>query len=203
MNDQEHPLPQLLEQHPDGPSHPERRGPRLAGFALIAGLALSGLAGLHHITGHNSVSGVPASVDNLKAADQPTQHPEAQLPQIPPGSAERALARSNYSQKDQARILAAYKRREISLIQMPIAELDGRIGETVRIDAGGFTQIVTLSDNLKAVTLPIYHAGEVTISPVHMIAGNTLAAGVLTVYGMYTLPTLSPSELVTLDVIAQ
>ncbi|NVN25798.1 hypothetical protein [Asaia siamensis] len=127
----------------------------------------------------------------------------AQLPMIPEGRAERALARSNYSKQDQAKILAAYKRRELTLIQMPIAEIDGKIGNSVKIEAGGFTQIVTLSDNLKAVTLPIFHAGEVTLSPAHMVAGNTLATGVLTVYGMYSLPTLSSSELVTLDVVAQ
>lgn len=212
MSNEEHPAPQLMEMHPDDAAHKGRGFPRLGGCIIVAALALSALAVVHQFgadPAHSGHTGTNQTTAEVAAAPTGTQTPAtashmgADLPMIPEGRAALALAHSNYSTQDQARILAAYKRRDISLVQMPIAEIDGKAGTSVKIDTGGFSQIVTLSPALKAVTIPIYHAGEVTISPVHMLAGNTLAASVLTVYGMYNLPTLSSSELVTLDVIAQ
>ncbi|WP_336944819.1 hypothetical protein [Asaia sp. HN010] len=192
-----------MEKRPDGASSHERASTRLPAFILIAGIALSGLGALHHFGSPGGSGNGTQSTRDGKVENAQTAHVAAQLPVIPAGWAQKALERSNYSKQDKERILAAYKRRDLSLIQMPIAEIDGKVGDTVKIDAGGFSQVVTLSATLKAVTLPIHHMGEVTISPAHMVAGNALAAGVLTVYGMYSLPTLTSSELVTLDVIAQ
>ncbi|GBQ93577.1 hypothetical protein [Asaia krungthepensis] len=211
MRDDAQPQPELLKASPDGAHAPSRRASHLPGLVVLTGIVISGLAALHY-AGGNAPSGTPnlppvAKDTGSSPAEAPAKsaspHLGASLPVIPADRSLTALAHSGYSKTDQARILAAVKRREVSLVQMPIAEIDGRIGGTVRIDAGGFSQFVTLSENLKAVTLPIFRAGEVTISPAHMIAGNTLATGVLTVYGMYTLPTLGSSELVTLDVVAQ
>lgn len=203
MHDEEHSLPQLMEKQPDGSSRQEKTSKRLPTFILIAGVALSSMAALLHLGNRGGLDNGAQNAQTEKAADAGTHHPAATLPIIPAGWARQALEHSNYSKQDQARILAAYKRRELSLIQLPIAEIDGKVGDTVKIDAGGFSQVVTLGGTLKPVTLPIYHMGEVTISPAHMMAGNMLATGVLTVYGMYTLPTLTSSELVTLDIIAQ
>ena len=203
MNDDELPLPQLLQASTKETSFRRGGTARLSTLIVIVGLVLAGLSAAHYFGGNQASPVTPSVQPQEYAKNAASPHYGADLPVIPDDWAPAALARSNYSKSDQARILAALKRRDLSLVQMPIAEIDGKIGDTVRIEAGGFSQIVVLSDALKVVTLPIHHAGEVTISPVHMIAGNALAAGVMTVYGMYSLPTLSSSELVTLDVVAQ
>lgn len=131
-------------------------------------------------------------------------HLGVQLALISASQAPSALAKTDFSQEQKTQILAAIKNRRMRLVRMPIAQVAGLPGQILTITSGGMTQSLRLKPSLQAVVLPIYIAGEVTVTPATPPPAGGLQAGVLTALGPLILPVLATlNQQVVLDVIVQ
>jgi len=127
----------------------------------------------------------------------------AQFNLIAPENAATALARSGMSPDQQANILAAVKRRDYRLVEMPIYDNAGT-GGVVSVRSGAFTQQVALSSvKPTTVILPILISGEVDIVPVSNPGVTGIASAAITSLGPIALPVIHNDEYLVLDVVAQ
>ncbi|AOX19135.1 hypothetical protein [Kozakia baliensis] len=175
----------------------------IAAAALLA----SGALATHNFysSDHKTTPAQSAQIANqTPAAPHQPIHAAAQFAMIAPENAARALQKSRFSQDQRAQILAAVKRRDVRLVEMPVADASGQVGQAVSISSAGITQTVVLTGKLQSVLLPIRNAGEVTVTPVTQPRTGGLQTGVLTALGPEVLPTLSSlAQQIILDVIVQ
>ncbi|MCQ9154420.1 hypothetical protein JZX93_02380 [Acidomonas methanolica] len=185
----------------------------MATKVVIAAAALLGtgyLASTHFPGATRPAPGVaPPLSQSPVPTPRPATHVGAQFSMIAPENAPAALRHSGLTPDQQRTILAAVKRREVRLVNMPLADATGLTGKTVVVSSAGIAQTVVLGPAPKSVLLPIRDIGEVLITPVGPPgATHTIADGVqmvaLTALGPQLLPTLpSTDQQLVLDVIVQ
>ncbi|EHH68974.1 hypothetical protein [Gluconobacter morbifer] len=175
-----------------------------AGGGLLAALTVGAGAFFYS---HGAPSPAPAPAPpghNAPASNTPTLTAAAQLSMLPPAKARTALARTGFSADEQARILAAVKRGEMRLVEMPVLDAAGQVGQTIDVTVSGLTQRVVLTGKFQHLVLPIAEAGQITIAPVTMPHAPALTIGALTALGPEVLPSLTAlDQRILLNVIVQ
>ncbi|GBQ09690.1 hypothetical protein AA14362_2344 [Acetobacter cerevisiae DSM 14362] len=179
------------------PSHFRLLMVALATCALVAG------AGYHYSgssTGESTAPLAGGAADQNSGTAQP--RPGVQFSLIAPDKAADALAMSSFSEKEQADILAAVKRRELRLVAMPIFDATGA-GGTVTVICGTTRQTVLLQPKPTVLILPITVAGNVDIIPSSDPGNVGIGSGVVTMFGPQALPIMHQGDTLGLTVIAQ
>ncbi|MDL2170328.1 MULTISPECIES: hypothetical protein [Asaia] len=213
MNDTPEPQLKPLSHGTVGSGHhsPRESGGLTSKLVLASAVVMACMGGAYwQNTAHGGVTAARAPQASTTPLDREPQiradarHLGAQFALIAPGQAPSALAHSGFDTQQRANILAAVKNRRMRLVRMPIAQIAGLPGQSIAITSGGLTQRLTLKPELQAVVLPIYLAGEVTISPLTQPPAGGLETGILTALGAQVLPTLaSLDQQIVLDVIVQ
>jgi|GEM_PF-3326244 len=201
-----------MNDHPDF----EPKGPRQApptrysvGQKLTlgaGGFALALVALTHFLPGASTTPQPPPAPQqqHTAAATPQVQHAAAQLAMIDPAHAEAALRHSPFPADQQANILAAVKRGELRLVNMPVFDPQGIPGNIITISSAGLSQRVVLSGKPQQVLLPIQTAGEVDITPVTTPGPTGLAVGAIFAMGPTVLPAFNaPNQMLALDVFVQ
>ncbi|WP_408873922.1 hypothetical protein [Gluconobacter roseus] len=187
------------------PSEPASRGRALwGGGGLIAALTVG--AGAFFYT-HNTTT-PPAPAIAPPAQNTPAvpaaQTAAVQLSMLSPAKAPSALAKSGFSPADRARILAAVKDGKMRLVEMPVLDASGAVGQTIDVTVSGLTQRVVLTGKFQHLVIPIVEAGQILIAPVSMPHAPALTIGALTALGPQALPALTTlDQRVLLNVIVQ
>ncbi|WP_147150697.1 hypothetical protein [Neoasaia chiangmaiensis] len=206
MNDR--PEPELHRLPPNAASEARGHG-AMATWLVIAASALLGVGYLanHGIAGNSAPTAAPVSAQGATqnaASAKHTLHVGAQFSMIAPENAAQALKASHFSPDQQQDILAAVKRRDVRLVQMPIADATGQVGQVVSVSSAGLTQNVSLTGKLQSVLLPIRDVGEVTLTPVTTPRPGGMQVVALSALGPELLPNLSAlDQQLILDVIVQ
>ncbi|MBF0858552.1 hypothetical protein HKD24_04875 [Gluconobacter sp. LMG 31484] len=187
------------------PSEPASRSRALwGGGGLIAALTVG--AGAFFYT-HNTTT-PPAPAIAPPAQNTPAvpaaQTAAVQLSMLSPAKAPSALAKSGFSPADRARILAAIKDGKMRLVEMPVLDASGAVGQTIDVTVSGLTQRVILTGKFQHLVIPIVEAGQILIAPVSMPHAPALTIGALTALGPQALPALTTlDQRVLLNVIVQ
>ena len=193
------PRPQPLQ------SEPASRSRALwGGGGLIAALTVG--AGAFFYT-HNTTA-PPAPAIAPPAQNTPAvpaaQTAAVQLSMLSPAKVPSALAKSGFSPADRARILAAVKDGKMRLVEMPVLDASGAVGQTIDVTVSGLTQRVVLTGKFQHLVIPIVEAGQILIAPVSMPHAPALTIGALTALGPQALPALTTlDQRVLLNVIVQ
>ncbi|GBR09162.1 hypothetical protein HW511_02700 [Asaia siamensis] len=213
MNDTPEPQLKPLTHGDDGGrhQHAHERGSMVPKLVMASAIVMACMGGAYwHSASSGSAAGLQPSraAGPVEAAEPQIRadaiHLGAQFALIGAGQAPAALARSGFDGQQKTEILAAVKNRRMRLVRMPIAQIAGIPGQTVSITSGGITQKLMLKPELQAVVLPIYLAGEVTITPITPPPAGGLQTGILTALGPQVLPTLARlDQQIVLDVIVQ
>ena len=186
------------------PADPASRSRALwGGGGLIAALTVG--AGAFFYT-HNTATPAPAVAppsQNVPAVPA-AQTAAVQLSMLPPAKAPAALAKSGFSPADRARILAAVKDGKMRLVEMPVLDASGAVGQTIDVTVSGLTQRVILNGRFQHLIIPIVEAGQILIAPVSIPHAPALIVGALTALGPEALPALTTlDQRVLLNVIVQ
>ncbi|MFT8346506.1 hypothetical protein [Gluconobacter oxydans] len=187
------------------PSEPASRSRALwGGGRLIAALTVG--AGAFFYTHNTAAPPVPAVAPPSQStpAVPAAQTAAVQLSMLPPAKAPAALAKSGFSPADRARILAAVKDGKMRLVEMPVLDASGAVGQTIDVTVSGLTQRVVLTGKFQHLVIPIVEAGQILIAPVSMPHAPALTIGALTALGPEALPALvTLDQRVLLNVIVQ
>ncbi len=187
------------------PSEPASRSRALwGGGGLIAALTVG--AGAFFYTHNTAAPPVPAVAPPSQStpAVPAAQTAAVQLAMLPPAKAHAALAQSGFSPADRARILAAVKDGKMRLVEMPVLDASGAVGQTIDVTVSGLTQRIVLSGKFQHLVIPIVEAGQILIAPVSMPHAPALIVGALTALGPEALPALTTlDQRVLLNVIVQ
>ncbi|GBQ13829.1 hypothetical protein ACOZ4Y_10140 [Komagataeibacter rhaeticus] len=125
-----------------------------------------------------------------------------QMPMISPEHAVDMLRQTSYSIQQQAEILAALKRREIVLADMPMYDITGG-NAVVNVQSLGLVQTVHLGAQPKSVILPIRIAGNVSITAAGDPGPTGIHAGAVFVPGPTPLPVLTRDTEIVIGVVVQ
>lgn len=187
------------------PSEPAARSRALwGGGGLIAALTVG--AGAFFYTHNTAAPPAPAAAPPSQSmpAVPAAQTVAVQLAMLPPAKAHAALAQSGFSPADRARILAAVKDGKMRLVEMPVLDASGAVGQTIDVTVSGLTQRIVLSGKFQHLVIPIIETGQILITPVSMPHAPALIVGALTALGPEALPALtSLDQRVLLNVIVQ
>lgn len=216
MNDTPEPQLKPLDHGMDGNRQQQarERGSMMPKLVMASAVVLACMGGAYwHSTAPGTTAGqqpaqtavaAPAPDRNEPQIRADAMHRGAEFALILPKQAPAALAGSSFDSQQKAEIIAAVKNRRMRLVRMPIAQIAGVPGQSVAITSGGMTQKLILRPELQAVVLPIYLAGEVTITPITPPPAGGLQTGILTALGAQVLPTLARlDQQIVLDVIVQ
>ena len=187
------------------PSEPASRSRALwGGGGLIAALTVG--AGAFFYTHNTTTPPDPAiapPAQNTPAVPA-AQTAAVQLSMLSPAKAPSALAKSGFSPADRARILAAVKDGKMRLVEMPVLDASGAVGQTIDVTVSGLTQRVVLTGKFQHLVIPIVEAGQILIAPVSMPHAPALTIGALTALGPQALPALTTlDQRILLNVIVQ
>ncbi|NPC88782.1 hypothetical protein HNH97_07660 [Gluconacetobacter entanii] len=208
---------------PTEPSRqPQRQGGsrRMVVAGLLAAVVAGGL-GVHSLggasdatSGAGGAAGAPTALagqggssagGGLRAAvDHTRTHADllGEMPMIAPDRATDMLQFTSFDINQKNAILAALKRHEIVLAEMPLYDM-GTGSSVVSVESMGLTQIVHLTGQPRTVVLPIRIAGEVTIRPVSDPGATGLHAGAIFVPGPTSLPVLYKDGQLVIGVVVQ
>lgn len=125
-----------------------------------------------------------------------------QMPMISPDRAADMLRQTSYSIQQQAEILAALKRRDIILADMPMYDMTGS-NAVVNVQSLGLVQTVHLGPQPKSVILPIRVAGNVSITAAGDPGPAGIHAGAVFVPGPTALPVLTRDTEIVIGVVVQ
>lgn len=125
-----------------------------------------------------------------------------QMPMISPDRAAEMLRQTSYSIQQQAEILAALKRRDIILADMPMYDMAGG-NAVVNVQSLGLVQTVHLGPRPKSVILPIRVAGNVSITAAGDPGPTGIHAGAVFVPGPTALPVLTRDTEIVIGVVVQ
>ncbi len=125
-----------------------------------------------------------------------------QMPMISPDRAADMLRQTSYSIQQQAEILAALKRRDIILADMPMYDMTGS-NAVVNVQSLGLVQTVRLGPQPKSVILPIRVAGNVSITAAGDPGPAGIHAGAVFVPGPTALPVLTRDTEIVIGVVVQ
>ena len=198
MTAQPEPKPQLL---------PQEETPRSrslwAGGTLLAVASIG--AGAFFFTHSTSAPAALSSTSgNQTASAAFSLQADAQLSMIAPGEAPQALAGTSFTEQQKSRILAAVKRGDMRLVEMPVLDGAGVTGQTIDVTVSGLTQRIVLTGQFQRLVLPIAEAAQVTIDPVTMPHAPALIIGAMTALGPEALPSLTAlNQRIVLGVIVQ
>lgn len=198
MTAQPEPKPQLL---------PQEETPRSrslwAGGTLLAVASIG--AGAFFFTHSTSAPAALSSTSgNQTASAASSLQADAQLSMIAPGEAPQALAGTSFTEQQKSRILAAVKRGDMRLVEMPVLDGAGVTGQTIDVTVSGLTQRIVLTGQFQRLVLPIAEAAQVTIDPVTMPHAPALIIGAMTALGPEALPSLTAlNQRIVLGVIVQ
>lgn len=198
MTAQPEPKPQLL------PQQEPRSGRSLwAGGTLLAVASIgAGAFFFTHSTPTPPALSSPSG--NQVASAASTFQAAAQLSMISPGEAPKALAGTSFTEQQKSSILAAVRRGDMRLVEMPVLDGAGVTGQTIDVTVSGFTQRIVLTGQFQHLVLPIVEAAQVTIDPVTMPHAPALTIGALTALGPEAMPSLTAlTQRIVLDVIVQ
>ncbi|ASC05829.1 hypothetical protein WSS15_08250 [Acetobacter pasteurianus] len=188
--------PQPQPQAADKPS-----GVRMALIGLATCVIMAG-AGVHFMGGGHGNTATPAAENNTQDHDNSANRMGIPLTLIASQKAAQTLAKSNYTDQEQADILAGIKRRDIRLVAMPVYDATGA-GGTITLICGAWHQTVHLSPTPQTVILPITISGNVDIIPASDPGPAGIGSGAITVFGPQTLPIMYKGDTLPLTVIAQ
>lgn len=187
------------------PADPASRNRVLwGGGGLIAALTVG--AGAFFYTHNTTTLPTPpmAPLSQNSPAVPVAQTAAVQLSMLPTAKAPAALAKSGFSPDDQARILAAVKDGKMRLVEMPVLDASGAVGQIIDLTVSGLTQRVVLNGRFQHLVIPIAEAGQILIAPVSMPHAPALIVGALTAFGPEALPALTTlDQRVLLNVIVQ
>lgn len=182
--------------------HPEPRAQRLpseaasrnrtlwGGSGLIAAITV-GAGAFFYTHDRTNVPVLSASAPAESALAVPeAQTAAVQLSMMAPSAAPAALAKSGFSDPDRARILAAVKDGKMRLVEMPVLDASGAVGQTIDVTVSGMTQRVVLTGSFQHLVIPIVEAGQILITPVSMPHAPALIIGAMTALGPQALPAL-------------
>jgi len=193
---------------PEPNRQPEASGaPPLRRTMMVGMMGIAVIAGLSsRLAHHQDATPATPPATHQSAPALPKGHAvtaAAQFDLIAPEHAAQALARSGLPADQQASILAAVKRRDYRLVEMPIYDNSGA-GGIVSVRSGMFAQQVALSSvKPTTVILPIRISGEVDIFPVSDPGVAGIAPAAITSTGPTALPIIQRDEYLVLNVIAQ
>ena len=187
------------------PADPASRSRALwGGGGLIAALTVG--AGAFFYTHNTATPPAPAMAppsQNVPAIPA-AQTAAVQLSMLPPAKAPAALARSGFSPADRARILAAVKDGKMRLVEMPVLDASGAVGQSIDVTVSGLTQRIVLTGKFQHLVIPIVEAGQILIAPISIPHAPALIVGALTALGPEALPALTTlDQRVLLNVIVQ
>lgn len=203
MNDR--PEPELRRLQPDAAPDARNGGAMATKVAIIAAALLgTGYFATHNFSRSPHSSAAVGNVAQQTASTKSAVHAAAQFAMIAPENAAQLLRHSNFTPDQQQSILAAVKRRDMRLVQMPIADASGQVGQTMNVSSAGLSQNVVLTGKLQSVLLPIRDIGEVSLTPVTVPRPGGIQVVALSALGPELLPNLSSlDQQVILDVIVQ
>lgn len=207
------------------PTEPSRQPQRQTGSRrmVVAGLlaaVVAGGFGVHSLGGASGTSdggnagGTPTALagqggdsasGGLRAVvDHARAHADllGEMPMIAPDRAADMLQFTSFDINQKNAILAALKRHEIVLAEMPLYDM-GTGSSVVSVESMGLTQMVHLTGQPRTVVLPIRIAGEVTIRPVSDPGATGLHAGAIFVPGPTPLPVLYKDGQLVIGVVVQ
>ncbi|RBM06412.1 hypothetical protein [Novacetimonas cocois] len=206
---------------PTEPSRQPQR-PRSSSRMVVAGLlaaVVAGGFGVHSLGGASDAGGGGSSTTPTALAGQGgdtsggslrtvVNHTRAhadllgEMPMIAPERAADMLQFTSFDINQKNAILAALKRHEIVLAEMPLYDM-GTGSSVVSVESMGLTQIVHLTGRPRTVVLPIRIAGEVTIRAVNDPGAAGLHAGAIFVPGPTPLPVLYKDGQLVIGVVVQ
>lgn len=125
-----------------------------------------------------------------------------QMPMIAADRAEEMLSQTSYTPEQKGEIMAALKRREIVLADMPMYDMSGT-GAVVNVQSLGLVQTVHLGPQPKSVILPIRIAGNVTVAPATDPGPTGIRTGAVFVPGPTPLPVLLRDTEIVIGVVVQ
>lgn len=125
-----------------------------------------------------------------------------QMPMISPDRAAEMLRQTSFTLQEQAEIMAALRRREIILADMPMYDTAGG-GSVVNVESLGLVQTVHLGPQPRSVILPIRIAGNVSISPAGDPGPMGVHAAAVFVPGPMPLPVLMRGTNFVIGVVVQ
>ncbi|GBR19746.1 hypothetical protein AA0616_1616 [Komagataeibacter nataicola NRIC 0616] len=125
-----------------------------------------------------------------------------EMPMISPERAADMLRQTNFTLQQQAEIMAALRRREIILADMPMYDMTGG-GAVVNVESLGLVQTVHLGPQPRSVILPIRIAGNVSITPAGDPGPMGVHAGAVFVPGPTPLPVLMRGANLVIGVVVQ
>ncbi|MBS1049506.1 hypothetical protein QMA67_00615 [Gluconobacter japonicus] len=200
MTIQPEPKPQLLPQQ----ETPRSRSLWAGGTLLAVASIGAGAFFFTHSTSTPAAATLASPSGNQTASAASTFQADAQLSMIAPGDAPKALAGTSFTEQQKSSILAAVRRGDMRLVEMPVLDGAGVTGQTVDVTVSGFTQRIVLTGKFQHLVLPIVEAAQVTIDPVTMPHAPALTIGALTALGPEALPSLTAlTQRIVLDVIVQ
>ncbi|GBQ93029.1 hypothetical protein [Gluconobacter albidus] len=185
------------------PADPASRSRALwGGGGLIAALTVG--AGAFFYTHNTATAPAIAPPSQNVPAIPAAQTAAVQLSMLPPAKAPAALARSGFSPADRARILAAVKDGKMRLVEMPVLDASGAVGQSIDVTVSGLTQRIVLTGKFQHLVIPIVEAGQILIAPISIPHAPALIVGALTALGPEALPALTTlDQRVLLNVIVQ
>ncbi|MBS0985882.1 hypothetical protein [Acetobacter thailandicus] len=180
----------------------EKKTSGLKAACILTGtvILLAG-AGVHFTGGKTFLSSMTGeSASSSEIISMGNQATQVRL--ISPDSAAEALSHSEFSPDEQSQILAAVKRRELRLVEMPVFDAAGS-GGIVTISCGTMSQTVHLAPTPKTLILPITVAGTVSVTPASDPGMSGIGTGVITMFGPQALPVIHGGQTLSMTVIAQ